>query len=98
LTKINTSEPIFTRSEVAQILNVTTLTVSNREKNKKYPPPRRDLNNYRIYTLNDIFNLQLITYNHVDPKPIISILYDKGYNDIKALGQMIDNALSKRVK
>jgi len=83
---------------VAQILNVTTLTVSNRERSKKYPNPKRDLNNYRIYSLNDIFNLQLITYNHIDPKPIISILYDKGYNDIKALGQMIDTALSKRVK
>jgi len=83
---------------VAQILNVTTLTVSNRERSKKYPNPKRDLNNYRIYSLNDIFNLQLITYNHIDPKPIISILYDKGYNDIKALGQMIDSALSKRVK
>lgn len=98
MTKTNNSEPIFTRSEVAQILNVTTLTVSNRERSKKYPNPKRDLNNYRIYSLNDIFNLQLITYNHIDPKPIISILYDKGYNDIKALGQMIDSALSKRVK
>lgn len=96
MNKINSSDPIFTRSEVAQILNVTTLTVSNREKNKKYPSPRRDLNNYRVYSLNDIFNLQLITYNHIDPKPIISILYDKGYSDIKALGQMIDSALSKR--
>jgi hypothetical protein len=27
--------PIFNRSEVAQILNVSTLTVSNREKNRK---------------------------------------------------------------
>jgi hypothetical protein len=96
LNKITNQEPIFTRSEVSQILNVTTLTVSNREKNKKYPLPRRDLNNYRIYTLNDVFNLQLITYSHIDPKPIISILYDKGYSDIKALGQMIDSALSKR--
>jgi hypothetical protein len=96
LNKISNQEPIFTRSEVSQILNVTTLTVSNREKNKKYPLPRRDLNNYRIYTLNDVFNLQLITYSHIDPKPIISILYDKGYSDIKALGQMIDSALSKR--
>jgi DNA-binding transcriptional MerR regulator len=96
LNKLNSSEPIFTRSEVAQILNVTTLTVSNREKNKKYPSPRRDLNNYRVYTLNDVFNLQLLTYSHIDPKPIISILYDKGYSDIKALGQMIDSALSKR--
>lgn len=97
LSKFKYQEPIFTRSEVAQILNVTTLTVSNREKNKKYPSPKRDMNNYRIYSLNDIFNLQLITYSHIDPKPIISILYDKGYDDIKALGQMIDAALSKRV-
>ncbi len=28
------TEPIFNRSEVAQILNVSTLTVSNREKNR----------------------------------------------------------------
>lgn len=90
------TEPVFSRSEVAEILNITTLTISNREKNKKYPQPKRDINNYRIYTLNDIFNLQLITYNAIDPKPIVSILYDKGYNDIKALGQMIDSALSKR--
>lgn len=96
MTKTTYQEPVFTRSEVAQILNVTTLTVSNREKNKKYPLPRRDMNNYRIYTLNDVFNLQLITYSAIDPKPIISILYDKGYDDIKALGQMIDSALSKR--
>lgn len=97
MSRTSYSEPVFTRSEVAQILNVTTLTVSNRERDKKYPSPKRDLNNYRIYTLNDIFNLQLITYNAIDPKPIISILYDKGYNDIKALGQMIDSVLSKRI-
>ncbi len=97
MTRTTYQEPIFTRSEIAQILNVTTLTVSNREKNNKYPSPKRDLNNYRIYSLNDVFNLQLITYSAIDPKPIISILFDKGYNDIKALGQMIDSALSKRM-
>ena len=97
MTKTTYREPIFTRSEIAEILNVTTLTVSNREKNNKYPSPKRDLNNYRIYSLNDVFNLQLITYSAIDPKPIISILFDKGYNDIKALGQMIDSALSKRM-
>lgn len=96
MSKIRYSDPSFTRSEVAEILNVTTLTISNREKNSKYPSPRRDMNNYRIYTLNDVFNLQLITYNAIDPKPIISVLYDKGYDDVKLLGQMIDNALSKR--
>ena len=90
------SEPIFARSEVAQILNVSPLTIDNREKNKKYPNPKRDLNQYRIYTLNDVLNLQLITYSYVDPKPIISILYDKGYKDTKLLGEMIDQAMSKR--
>jgi len=97
MNKITYQDPIFTRSELAQVLSVTTLTISNREKNNKYPLPKRDLNNYRIYSLNDVFNLQLITYNAIDPKPIISVLYDKGYNDSKALGQMIDNALSKRM-
>ena len=90
------SEPIFTRSELAQILNVSPLTIANREKNKKYPDPKRDLNKYRIYTLNDVLNLQLITYSYIDPKPIISILYDKGYKDTKLLGEMIDQALAKR--
>lgn len=90
------SEPIFTRSDVAQILNVSPLTVANREKTKKYPAPKRDLNKYRIYTLNDVLNLQLLTYSYIDPKPIISILYDKGFKDTKVLGEMIDQALSKR--
>jgi DNA-binding transcriptional MerR regulator len=91
-----TVEPIFTRSELAQILNVSPLTIANREKNKKYPSPKRDLNKYRVYTLNDVLNLQLVTYSYIDPKPIISILYDKGYKDTKMLAEMIDAALSKR--
>lgn len=94
--KNSNTEPIFSRSELAQILNVSTLTVSNREKNKKYPSAKRDLNNYRVYTLNDVFNLQLLTYNHIDPKPIISIMYDKGFTDLKHLGKMLDAALSRR--
>jgi Holliday junction resolvase RusA-like endonuclease len=97
MSKNKSSQPSFNRSEVAKILNVSTLTIANREKNNKYPNPRRDLNNYRIYTINDVLNLQLITYNHVDPKPVISVLYDKGYKDTKYLGQIIDEALSNRV-
>ncbi len=94
--KNKTTEPIFTRSEIAQILNVSPLTIANREKNNKYPVPKRDMNSYRMYTLNDVFNLQLITYNLIDPKPIISILYDKGYRDTKFLGEMIDSVISRR--
>lgn len=95
--KNRSSQPTFNRSEVAKILNISTLTIANREKNKKYPDPKRDLNNYRVYTINDVLTLQLITYNHLDPKPIISVLYDKGYRDSKSLAQMIDEAMSNRV-
>jgi len=96
MAKQKMTEPVFTRSEIAQILNVSTLTIANREKSKKYPEPKRDLNNYRVYSLNDVFNLQLITYNHINPKPVISVLFDKGYRDTKILGEMIDNVLSRR--
>jgi len=97
MSKKKSPQPSFNRSEVAKILNISTLTIANREKNNKYPAPRRDLNNYRIYTINDVFNLQLLTYNHIDPKPIISVLYDKGYRDSKNLAEIIDEAMSARV-
>lgn len=89
-------DPVFTRGDVAKILNVTALTIANREKSKKYPSPSRDLNNYRVYNINDVFNLQLITYSEVDPKPIISVLYDKGYTDTKGIARIIDSALSRK--
>lgn len=95
--KNRTTIPSLNRSEVAKILNVSTLTIANREKNKRYPEPKRDLNNYRLYTINDVLNLQLITFNHIDPKPIISVLYDKGYRDTKLLAEIIDEAMSNRV-
>lgn len=90
-------DPVFTRGEVARILCVTPLTISNREKRRKYPPPDRDLNNYRVYTLNDVFNLQLLTYDRIDTRPILSLLYDKGYKDMRQLGQLVDGALARRV-
>lgn len=90
-------EPTFTRGEVAKILNVTPLTIRNREQAGKYPPPRRDLNNYRIYSLSDVLNLQMKTFNALDPRPIISILYDKGYRDQKQLGVIMDQALQRKM-
>ncbi len=92
------SEPIFTRGEVAKILGVTTITIANREKSKKYPEPSRDMNNYRIYSLLDILNLQLITYAKIDGKPIISVLYDKGYRDPKIITKIVDNAITQKKK
>ncbi len=96
-TATSISNPILSRGEVAKILNVTPLTIANRERSGKYPEAKRDLNNYRIYTVNDVLNLQLLTYKSLDPKPVISILYDKGYKDSKELGRIMDAALSKKV-
>lgn len=89
-------EPQFSRSDVAKILNITSLTIANREKRSQYPDPKRDLNGYRVYTVNDVLNLQLITYQAIDTRPIMSILYDKGYDDLRAMGKVIDAALSRR--
>lgn len=91
------AEPIFTRGDVARILNVTPLTIANRERRGQYPDPKRDLNNYRIYTLNDVFNLQLLTYDTIDSRPVVSLLYDKGYRDPKQVAQIVDQALDRRV-
>lgn len=90
------SEPTFTRGEVAKILNVDKQTVKNREDAGKYPEPNRDLNNYRVYNLDDILNLQIITYGKIDTRPVISLLYDKGYRDKRQLGKMLDRALTRR--
>lgn len=88
--------PIFTRGEVARILNITPLTVANRERRGQYPAPKRDLNDYRIYHLHDVFQLQVITYSRVDPRPVISVLYDKGYHDMKHAQTLIDSALNTK--
>lgn len=90
------SEPIFFRSDVAKILNVTELTIANREKRGKYPEPTRDVNNYRYYTIDDVFDLQLLTFQKIDTKPIVSILFDKGYNDPSAISRIVKSALERR--
>lgn len=92
--KILPIEPIFTRGEVAKILNVTPQTIVNREKKGLYPNSKRDVNNYRIYTVGDIFNLQLISSNFIDPRPILAVLYDKGYRDKAKIGKLFDKILS----
>lgn len=93
----NKGLPLFKRAEVASILNVTPLTIYNREQRKQYPAARRDLNNYRIYSLEDVFNLQLLTYNHCDPKPVLRCMYDKGYTDPKTASKIVSDALNKKL-
>ena len=80
----------LTLRNATAVPNVFTFDVQNRTYNENATV---ELNSN---TLNDVLNLQLITYSYIDPKPIISILYDKGYKDTKFLGEMIDQALSKR--
>ena len=89
-------EPTFSRGDVAKILNVTTLTIANREKRGQYPEAKRDINGYRIYTLNDVYNLQLVTFNYIDTRPILSVMYDKGYTSAKTATQIVDAALDRR--
>lgn len=84
-------EPKLTRKDVSKILGITPLTISNREKSGKYPPPNRDLNQYRTYSLRDVIALQRITYGQVNYNPIISVLFDKGYKDMKEVGKLIDS-------
>lgn len=88
---------VFHKSDVARILGVTNNTITNRERSGRYPPPRRDLNGHRVYSINDVLNLQLLTYELVDPRPIASILFDKGIRDPKIVSQMLDQALARRV-
>ena len=89
------SEPIFTRSEVAKILNCNKLTIANRERAKKYPESRRDLNNYRIYTISDVVELQSITTGRPDANPILAALWDKGYREtnLKSIKTLVESAI-----
>jgi hypothetical protein len=81
------THPVYLqRSDVATILNCSILTISNREKKGIYPEPLRDsANNYRKYTLIDVFNLQMITYGKIFLSPIVSVLFDAGYKNMAAL-------------
>ncbi len=89
------ADPVFSRGDVAKILNITPLTIANREKAAKYPPPTRDLNNYRIYSLVDVVRLQHVTNHSSDPRPIVSLLYDKGYRDIAQVTAMVETAQAR---
>lgn len=74
--------PVFTRTQVAQLLNCTPLTIANREKKNIYPEPKRNVtSNHRYYTLQDVFLLQYITSKQINLNSIASILWDMGYNN-----------------
>lgn len=84
--------PLFYRYDVAKILNCTPLTISNREKSKTYPEPTRNSSNYRIYTIEDILELQYITYKRTYLSPIVAFLWDEGYTDVREVETMVNAA------
>ena len=86
--------PRFTRSEVAKILNCSSLTIYNREKSGKYPQPSRSNSNYRMYSLEDLFTLQKISYGQIYLSSIFSLLWDKGYTDVQSLEKYLNEALT----
>ena len=84
------------RSDVATILNCSILTISNREKKGIYPEPMRDPNNnYRKYSLQDIFHMQMVTYGKIFLSPIVSVMFDNGFKNMNALDAYIRNELEK---
>lgn len=83
----------LSRSQVASILNCTPLTISNREKKGIYPAPSRNpVNNYRCYSLHDVFNLQMITFEGIHLTPIASVLWDMGYKDPTTCISLLEKA------
>ena len=93
---MNDTEIIFTRKQVAEIIGCTVLTISNREKSGVYPEPRRvEKNNYRYYTLGDIFLLQEISFDGVFVGSILAVMWDMGYHDPSVCEKIIDTALEE---
>jgi len=92
----NIGDLTFSRSELASILNCSALTINNREKAGKYPEPQRNpKNNYRFYTLKDVFNIQYIEKGIVNLAPVVAKLHDKGVTDFEAVQEQLQLVLSE---
>ena len=87
--------PLFHRGQVAKILGCVTRTISNREQSGIYPEPRRSANGYRIYTIDDVLGLQILTHNMIDTRPIAAALYDMGWHDRRRIIRLIEESVKK---
>jgi DNA-binding transcriptional MerR regulator len=92
------SAPYFSRSDVAKILNCSVLTVRNQESKGSFPEPQRAANNYRIYTIADVINLQFIYHKAYNFNAILSILWDKGYTDADQCRVWVVAAMEEHAK
>jgi hypothetical protein len=89
---LKTPVPMFHRKDVAVILNCTPLTISNREKAGTYPDPVRTSSNYRLYSLEDVFELQFRTYKNAYIGPVVAYLWDNGYKNVAELEKFVNEA------
>ena len=87
-------KPEFSRGQVASILGINTQTIANREKSGKYPEPKRDSNDFRCYTLEDVFALQMISNGAINPGSILDVMYDMGYRNQSKMTQILDETLN----
>jgi hypothetical protein len=90
--------PYFSRSDVAKILNCSVLTIRNQESKGNFPEPQRAANNYRIYNIADVINLQYIYLKAHNFNAILSILWDKGYTDADQCRNWIVAAIEEHAK
>ena len=75
---IDATDKIFTASQVAGYLKVTTRTLKNREEAEIYPPPWRDpINNYRKYSVLDVMVLQLRSFKYTEAASFVDDLDSK---------------------
>lgn len=87
--------PTFTRREAATLLQCAPLTIANREKAGTYPDPKRDSNNIRYYYVSDILELMWITHKQIYLKPMVAILFDKGYTEKADLDTYLTDEFKK---
>ncbi len=94
---LKTSEmtPVFSRTEVAALLKCSNLTIANRERRGKYPEPIRNSINHRVYSLANVFNLMFIEEGKIYIKPIIGVLYLKGYTDVEDVKTYVLNEFNE---
>lgn len=94
-TEVGYTSPIFTRTQVAKLLNCTPLTIANREKKEIYPEPKRSKTSlHRVYSLQDAFLLQYITNSQINLSSITSLLWDMGYTNSKDLLKCLELEIS----
>lgn len=89
------SGPTFTIGDAARALDVNISTVRENERLANIPKARRSAGDQRIYSLYELIQLQLIMRQHIDTTVLASLLYDKGYTNVKQVDRMLNKAINQ---